>query len=408
MAIRPTIVASCLASIALLACGEGSTSPMGSVGSGTGTNSGSSPSDLPGGAGAPSNETGGQPASNGGTPVAVSVGGTTNAMGGTSSGGAANAMGGNGQGGASESYVEDVGTEGDGDFVVGEPYGPDPELEDQGNPKGNMFEFLMNGADSTIFKGEGTRRITVYVPAAYVDGTEAPVLVMLDGGGQMTAVRNALDNLTISQDPARKLPPFIAIGVQNGVDDRSFEYDTMNDSLARFVNDEVFPAILSDGGIKAAFPKIAFTANPWGRATMGCSSGGAGAFSMGWFRPDLFRRVIGYSTTLTDVQDGPGDNPEEAKYPLGAWEYHSSMELIRNTEAKPLRIFIHVSENDLNQSANRDWVTANQRTAAALAAKNYHYRFVTTEATEHCEGLKIYPKTLADTLVWLWRGYHAD
>src|SRR5439155_26058346 len=36
-----------------------------------------------------------------------------------------------------------------------------------------------------------------------------------------------------------------------------------------------------------------------------------------------------------------------AKYPLGAWEYHSGMKLIENSEKKPLRIFTHVSENDL-------------------------------------------------------------
>jgi hypothetical protein len=42
---------------------------------------------------------------------------------------------------------------------------------------------------------------------------------------------------------------------------------------------------------------------------------------------------------------------EEAKYPLGAWEYHSSMKLIEAGEKKPLRIFTHVSENDLRAKA---------------------------------------------------------
>src|SRR5438105_1549123 len=61
---------------------------------------------------------------------------------------------------------------------------------------------------------------------------------------------------------------------------------------------------------------------------------------MGWFRPDLFRRLIAYSGTFVDQQDH--DAAEEAKYPLGAWEYHSGMKLIENTEKKPLRIFTHV------------------------------------------------------------------
>jgi len=36
--------------------------------------------------------------------------------------------------------------------------------------------------------------VYVYVPAAYKDGTKAPVLVIHDGPGQLNLVRNALDN----------------------------------------------------------------------------------------------------------------------------------------------------------------------------------------------------------------------
>ena len=138
--------------------------------------------------------------------------------------------------------------------------------------------------------------------------------------------------------------------MENGGNDgkgseRGLEYDTMSDRFARFINDEVLPAVLSNKEIKAAYPKIAFTDDPWGKAAMGCSSGGAAALTMGWFRPDLFRRLITYSGTFVDQQDD--DAPEEAKYPLGAWEYHSSMKLIESSEKKPLRIFTHVSENDL-------------------------------------------------------------
>ena len=139
---------------------------------------------------------------------------------------------------------------------------------------------------------------------------------------------------------------------------------------------------------------------------MGCSSGGAAALTMAWFRPDYFRRVISYSGTFVDQQD---DDAPEAMYPLGAWEYHSSMKLIESSEQKPLRIFTHVSEHDLGEDAPEDghhnWPMANERTAAALAAKGYHYRHVRTLGTGHCDG-KAFDKTLADALVWLWRGYH--
>jgi len=219
------------------------------------------------------------------------------------------------------------------------------------------------------------------VPAAYEDGTKAPILVIHDGPGQLKLVRNALDNLTISKDPKRKLPAFIAIAVENGGDDgknseRGLEYDTMSDRLARFIHDEVLPAVLNNAEIKAAYPKFALTDNPWGRAVLGCSSGGAAALTMGWFRPDLFRRLIAYSGTFVDQQDD--DAAEEAKYPLGAWEYHSSMKLIENSEKKPLRIFTHVSENDLRpkdpEETHHNWVMAGERTAAALKAKGYNHR----------------------------------
>ncbi len=326
---------------------------------------------------------------------------------------------------AQEAYTEKPGAEGNGNIEVGPDYKIDPDLTDKGNLKGKSFEFSMRLADSKIFRGDDStldpkkpvrveRKIFVYVPAAYKDGTEAPILVMHDGPSNLKLVRNALDNLTIATDPNRKLPAFVVISVENGGNDsygsqRGLEYDTMSDRLARFINDEVLPAVLNDAQIKAAYPKIKFTKNPWGKAVMGCSSGGAAALTMGWFRPDLFRRLITYSGTFVDQQDE--DAAEEATYPLGAWEYHSGKKLIENAEKKPLRIFTHVSENDNRakdpEETYHNWVMANERTAEALKAKGYDYRYVYSRATRHCDG-KVFEHTLADTLVWMWRGYHAE
>ncbi len=325
-------------------------------------------------------------------------------------------------GSCQESTSETAAAMGNGNFVVGPDYSIDPDLTDQGNPKGKSFEFLMPLADSKIFRGDDAtldprkpvreaRKIFVYVPAQYRDGDQAPILVMHDAPSRMDLVRNALDNLTISKDPSRQLPPFIVIGVENGGDDskgseRGLEYDTMSDRLARFINDEVLPAVLNDPEIKAAYPNIAFTDDPWGKAVIGCSSGGAAALTMGWFRPDLFRRLITYSGTFVDQQDD--DAPEEADYPLGAWEYHSNMKLIENSEKKPLRIFTHVSENDLRakdpEETYHNWVMANERTAAALKAMGYDYRYVFSRGTKHCDR-KVFEATLADTLVWMWSDY---
>lgn len=322
-------------------------------------------------------------------------------------------------------YLENPGTDGNGNYEVGPEFKKDKDLMDQGNPKGKLFEFKMALAESKIFKGDDStldprkdvrkeRRIFVYVPAAYKDGTKAPILVMHDGPSQLNLVRNALDNLTVSKDPDRKLPPFVAISVENGGNDgndgkgsqRGLEYDTMSDREARFINDEVLPAVLNNTDIRSVYPNLAFTDNPWGRGVMGCSSGGAAALTMGWFRPDLFRRIITYSGTFVDQQDD--DAAEEKDYPLGAWEYHSSMKLIESSEKKPLRIFTHVSEFDLRandpEETYHNWVMANRRTADALKAKRYDYRFVFSYDSKHCDG-NVYDHTLADTLIWMWRGY---
>src|SRR5262245_65183850 len=117
-----------------------------------------------------------------------------------------------------------------GDVVIGPDYTVDPDLKDNGNPKGQSFEFSMTLADSKIFKGDDTtldpkkqvrkqRKIFVYVPAAYKDGAKAPVLVTFDGPSNMNLVRNALDNLTISKNPERSLPAFIVVAVENGGND---------------------------------------------------------------------------------------------------------------------------------------------------------------------------------------------
>lgn len=327
---------------------------------------------------------------------------------------------------AADDLPENPGETGDGRFTIGPEYSIDPDLTDRGQPKGRTFQFNMPLAESRIFNGTdktlepGTkpvrtaRTITVYVPAAYRDGTKAPVLVVHDGPGPLELISHALDNLALAKDPMRTLPAFIAVAVENGGDDgkssqRGLEYDTLSDRLARFIHDEVLPAVLNQAEIKAAYPRIAFTDNPWGHGVIGCSSGGAAALTMGWFRPEWFRRIMAYSGTFVDQQDD--DAPEEAAYPLGAWEYHSGMKLIETSETKPLRIFSHVSQNDNRvndpEETYHNWVMAGLRTEAALETKGYAHRFVFSEATGHCDR-RVFEQTLADTLVWIWRGYRAE
>lgn len=321
-----------------------------------------------------------------------------------------------------DSGVFDPGTDGDGDFVISD-YPVQPELTDQGAPRGRRFSFEMDSTKSVIFDGSDStlnpakprslsRRIDVYIPAAYEDGTDAPILVIQDGAGPIDLVSRALDNMTTTQDPARRIPAFIAIAVQNGGDDaqgseRGLEYDTMSDRYARFIQLEVLPAVLADSEIGAAYPQLRLTDDPEGRATLGCSSGAAAAFTMAWFRPDLFRRVVSYSGTFVAQQHN--GQPEAVEYPLGAWEYHSSKALIQNTAPnRPVRVFLNVNENDLgaktDESGHHNWVMANDRMAAAFKEKGYHYRYVFAKGRGHCDW-GVQQATLADALAWVWAGY---
>lgn len=399
--------------------GTGGTASGGSLG---GTGESSTGGTSPGGSGGSGGGAGGS-AGNGGP---VATGGSGGVTAGSADAGGLDAT----KPAAVDSAVVDPGTAGDGDFTVS-TLTMQPDLTDRGAPKGKRFQFIMDSTKSTIFSGSDTtvnpslrhltRQITVYVPAQYKDGTPASILVMQDGppspggwgdGPPIDAVSRALDNLTISTNPARKLPPFIAIGVENGGSDskgseRGLEYDTLSDRYARFVQLEVLPAVLSDPLIKAAYPRIAFTDDPEGKGTYGCSSGAAASFTMAWFRPDLFRRAITYSGTFVAQQNA--GQPESLIYPLGAWEYHSSTEIIANTDpTKPLRVHLNANEMDNGytapESGHHNWVIANQRMAAALKAKGYHYRFDFVLGLGHCD-YNAWRATLADTLVWIWSGY---
>jgi len=313
--------------------------------------------------------------------------------------------------------VMDPGNKGDGDFTIGPNPPAHPDIATKNVPHGKTFNFTMNSTNSKIFPGTAStllpanqhsymRGIVVYIPSQYVDGTAAPFMVVQDATSQ-GEIKNTIDNLI----PDGRLPKLIAIFVNNGGGDgkgseRGLEYDTMSDAYSRFIDTEVLPAALNDNAIKAAYPNLKLTDNPEGRSTYGCSSGGAASLTQGWFTPDRYRRLVTYSGTFVDQQDD--DAPTEQQYPLGAWEYHSGLELIANNPVKPLRVFLQVGENDAGatapESGHHNWVIANQRTAAALKAKGYHYRYVFVKGASHCAAESM-RATLPDTLEWMWQGY---
>jgi iron(III)-enterobactin esterase len=307
----------------------------------------------------------------------------------------------------------------EGNFIIGPNYAPAPEFTVNPNvPHGAVYQFTMNSTDSKIYPGiykdamgtqdptdpakmvvtthpaPYTRKVLVYVPAQYVPGTPAPFIVSQDGPD--TSLPTVLDNLIAEH----RIPAIVAVSIQNGGDDaqgseRGLEYDTMSGRYAEFVESEVLPLVESNYNVK-------LTQDPDGRAALGGSSGGAAAFTMAWYHPELYHRVITFSGTYVNQQW-----PYDPATPHGAWEYHEH--LIPQSDPKPIRLWLEVGDRD-NYNPNvmrdnmHDWVVANERMATVLAAKGYHYQYVFALNAGHTDR-NVRSQTLPEALEWVWQGY---
>ena len=315
----------------------------------------------------------------------------------------------------------------DGNYVIGPNYTQAPEYNRvEGVPQGKIFRLTMKSEDSKIYPGIDrdpgpanlgtvdpnnpytlivptshpapyTRAITVYVPAQYVPGTPSPFIVCADGADN--AMPTVLDNL-IAQ---HRIPAIIAIWIAHGGrsdsdaqgSERGLEYDTMSGLYAEFVETEVLPLVQQQFN-------IVLTKDPDGRATMGSSSGGAAAFTMAWYHPELYHRVLNYSGTFVNQQW-----PFNPDMPHGAWEYPEH--IIAESAVKPIRFWFEAGDRD-NYNPNvmrdnmHDWLLANENMAKVLSAKGYHYQFVFALNAGHTDR-NVRSQTLPDALEWLWQGY---
>jgi enterochelin esterase family protein len=312
----------------------------------------------------------------------------------------------------------------DGNFVIGPDYVPAPERKTvQGVPQGKVQQFVIDSKETRLFnpgiarnefgkvdpKNPKTlivethnidykRKITVYIPAQYQPGTEAPFMVIHDGpgGAPNMELPRILDNL-IAQ---KRVPALILIMIANGGGDaqgheRGKEYDNMSGDFAEYIETEVLPRVEKNYDVK-------LTKDPDGRAAMGNSSGGSAALIMAWFRNDLYHRVLTTSGTFVN-QAWPFD----PKYPDGAWGFHET--LIPKEPKKPIRIFISVGDKDLlNPNVMRDgmhdWVEANHRMAKVLKEKGYEYQYLFCRGAGHSVG-NAQAQFLPHAIEWVWKGY---
>lgn len=259
--------------------------------------------------------------------------------------------------------------------------GPDSQRQ-SGVPVGVVTNHTF---ESAIFPGT-TRDYYVYVPAQYDGSQPASLMVFQDGEAYVNEekfVRAPLvfDNLIAQGAMPITIGLFIQPGIfvvpmqagQEPIRNRSFEYDTLSDQYARFIIEEMIPALAEQYNI---------TADPEQRAICGMSSGGICAWTVAWERPDAFRKVLSHCGSFTDIRGG-------GIYPS----------LIRKSVKKPIRIFLQSGEQDLDRPAG-NWPLANKLMASALEFQGYDYKFVFgTEGHTLRHGGAIFPESLR----WLWR-----
>jgi enterochelin esterase family protein len=257
--------------------------------------------------------------------------------------------------------------------------GPD-SMEQPGSPKGTVTK---RSWKSQVFP-DTVRDYWVYVPAQYDAKSPACVMVFQDGGAYVNPqgdfrVPTVFDNLIHK----KQMPVTIGIFINPGRipaaspegkerQNRSFEYDTLSDQYARFLEKEILPEVEKDYRLRR---------DAAARAICGISSGGICAFTVAWQRPDLFSKVLSHVGSFTNIRGGD-------VYPG----------LVRKTAHKPIRVFLQDGSKDLDNAAG-NWPLANQQMAAALKFAKYDYRF---EYGDGAHDGKHGGAILPESLRWLW------
>ncbi len=265
---------------------------------------------------------------------------------------------------------------------IPEAYEPGPDATERaGVPAGRVTAHRHVGV--AVYPGV-ERGYQVYVPAQLAAGGRANLMVFLDGARYLAGEANArvvFDNLIA----AGAIPPTVAVFVEpgeagpglpiyGGNDNRSVEYDSTDDTNARFLIDELLPAALQG---------LAITGDPRGRAICGLSSGGQAAFAAAWHRPQAFGNVVSHCGSFVALRGAD------------AWPA-----TVRRTPRKPLRVFLQDGDNDLDIVFGH-WLHANRQMAAALAYAGYEHQLVVGSGGH---SLKHGGALLPATLRWLWGG----
>ena len=264
------------------------------------------------------------------------------------------------------------------------PLGPDSQVRDV--PHGVVEKVVL--PPGKFFPGT-PHNVAIYMPAN-APAKPLPYMVFLDGSsylGNGLRAATVLDNLIA----AKVLPPMVGVFIDPGVlpairqdaqnrYERVFEYDSLSDRYVNFLLEEVLPMVAT---------RHALSSDPDEHAIGGTSTGAVGAFVAAWHRPDVFHRVLSLIGTYVAMK-GADTLPE----------------IVRKTEAKPLRVWMQDGANDHLTATEPygtfyagTWPRANQMLFDALQFEGYDAKLtIGTGGHDTKQG----GAELPDALRWLW------
>lgn len=251
-------------------------------------------------------------------------------------------------------------------------------MNDVAIPPGTIRQLVFSG--SRIYPGT-SRTVTVFIPAQY-DGSR-PACVYVRQDGYDAKEKPLLEQLIAAGD----MPVTIAVFVQPGElpapmpgtlprRNRCFEYDSLGDGYARFILDEILPAVSREFTLR-----LSDSGND--RCIAGCSSGGIAAFNAAWERPDAFTRVYANSGSFVAFRGGN-------MFPT----------LVRKHEPKPIRAYLTTGSDDMVNCAG-DWHLVDQEMDRALSFSGYDHRFVVLDGGHGAGWHVCFPEAMR----YLWRSW---
>jgi enterochelin esterase-like enzyme len=258
-------------------------------------------------------------------------------------------------------------------------------LPQEGVPAGQYFHFRWTS--HTVYPGV-TSSVYLYLPHGAEQAESVNLMVCLDGlyyVGEQCRATAVLDNLVhkgeipmtvgLFHNPGETGPGYPIYG---GSTNRAVEYDSVNEDFARYLVEELFPVIRT---------KVRLTDDPKGRVICGHSSGGAGAFTAAFHRPDEFGNVISHCGSFINI--------------LGANNLPS---MVRREPRKPIRVWHQSGKRDVDIVYGNIPI-ANHDLDAALKYRRYDSMFVFGTGGHT---LRHGGAVLPETLRWIFRDQVED